>query len=729
MKKTICLFTALIMMFSSSSSALFTSAVPSEEYPIYVSVNGDDSADGSKEHPLATLKGAKERAKTVSKLTTVYFSAGTYRFDGEVIFGDGDREDITYKAMPGEEVIFTSGKEYSGFTPCTVNGVNALCKEVESDDFNVLFSEKELLKRTRYPESGYLAVADVSDGYCVNSELEIDREFHLGYSAFFADKKDISEFKNITDAVVRVLHFWKDEMLPVESYDASTGLLKFGKPTSMTVNEGDRYFFENVIEALDSPGEWYLDKAEGKLYYIPYEGETAENLTLWGSDTQTLISVDGVDGISFEGIIFRGNGFEISPERDFSQAAYDAPSCITYNNAKGFRIKNCEFRDIAACAVFFGKAVRKAGVYSCVFEDIGAQAVYIRGENVPAESENVTKDITVSNCIISGYGKQYYNAVGLLVIHACSVMLSNNEIHDGYYTAISVGWVWGYDYNVTYANTISNNLIYDIGQGWLSDMGGIYTLGNQSGTVISGNVIHNVAADPGEGGYGGWGIYLDEGSSYIKVEKNLVYSCGNDGYHLHYGSYNRVRNNIFALNGDSQMRIVTNTKRVTPAVGGTLTAEISHNIILTKDKTRAYSFMTGTEFFTDESNIFYDLTEGADVYFDKGDNAKNAMCLERAEAKGYLNNPYALDPMFKDAENFDFELAENSPVFDTGFEKTDYSKAGTVPGTTVGVSTEGGQTPYNKDSSAVEMTAAKEPFHLIIKWFYKLIAFIKNLFN
>lgn len=195
--------------------------------------------------------------------------------------------------------------------------------------------------------------------------------------------------------------------------------------------------------------------------------------------------------------------------------------------------------------------MQNASVQSCIFDNIGAQAVYIRGENVDVSDENVTKDIRVTNNSISKYGRVFFNAVGMLVIHANSVEISHNEIHDGYYTAVSVGWVWGYSYSVTYNNKICDNLIYNIGQGWLSDMGGIYTLGNQPGTVISGNIIHNVAADPDEGGYGGWGIYLDEGSSYITVEKNLAYSCGSNAYHLNYGSYNMVRNNIFVLSGES----------------------------------------------------------------------------------------------------------------------------------------------------------------------------------
>ena len=693
---------------------------------IYVSPQGSDEADGSFENPLATIAAAKELAKEKDGDVTVYFRQGTYTVYDTVAFTSSDKSRVTYKAYENEKVVFTAGVPYTGFEECTVNGVKAFKKNVgKNADFNILFSEKTTLKRTRYPESGYLYIKDVDEKYCINPDLEVDANYHKGYTAFVADKKDIPQMKNAQDVVVRVLHFWKDEILGVKSYEQSTGLLQFTKPSSMTFHKNERYFLENVFEALDKPGEWYLDKAQGVLYYIPSEGESAANLTLWGGETETLISIDGADGICFEKIIFRGNGFNVPEKRDFSQAAYDAPTCIACKNAKGFKIQNCEFRDIAACAVFIGENVQDSSVDSCIFDNIGAQAVYIRGENLGDGDSRVTKSIDVTNNLISGYGRVFYNAVGILIINANTINASNNEIHDGYYTAVSVGWVWGYSHNITYNNRICNNLIYNIGQGWLSDMGGIYTLGNQKGTVLSGNVIHNVAADPGEGGYGGWGIYLDEGSSFILVENNLTYACGSDGYHLHYGSDNIIRNNIFALNGESQVRVVSNPGRVE---GGKNTAAFENNILLSDGKVMAFSRLNDKEAYTEKGNIMWDLTYGNDVY-SSTDSADKAMSYETAKRRGWLENSVTADPMFKDAKNFDFEIIDGSPALENGFSKFDYSKAGTKAGTVLGISLEGGTTPYNAQSEAVEYTAAKEPFHIFLVIWYKIVDFFTGLFN
>ena len=323
----------------------------------------------------------------------------------------------------------------------------------------------------------------------------------------------------------------------------------------------------------------------------------------------------------------------------------------------------------------------------------------------------------------------FYNAVGVLVIHANTVDVSHNEIHDGYYTAISVGWVWGYTYSVTYNNRICDNLIYNIGQGWLSDMGGIYTLGNQPGTVLSGNVIHNVTADPNEGGYGGWGIYLDEGSSYILVEKNLVYACGSDAYHLHFGSYNTVRNNIFALSGESQVRVVSAPDRVIPDDGGKETANFSRNILLSDSKVCAFSFLQRKEAYSESENIFWDLSEGKDVYVTLDYNKKRAMGIRTAVRKGYITEPTIADPMFKNAAEFDFELSPDSPAIKAGFEAWDYGNAGTLKGTTVGLSLGGGQTPYNAHSACVPMTQAKERYHCIMEFFCSVCDLFNKIFK
>jgi hypothetical protein len=110
---------------------------------------------------------------------------------------------------------------------------------------------------------------------------------------------------------------------------------------------------------------------------------------------------------------------------------------------------------------------------------------------------------------------------------------------------ISVGWQWDFKSSITRDTLVEGNLIHDIGRGMLSDMAGIYTLGVSPGTVIRRNCIYNVHSAH----YGGLGIYLDEGSSHILVEQNLVHSVTDDPFTCHYGR-GYILTRIFSFAGD-----------------------------------------------------------------------------------------------------------------------------------------------------------------------------------
>ncbi len=664
------------------------------EYDLIVSPNGDDTAKGTLEAPLKSLKGAKEKLKTVNvpenEKITVWFREGTYEIFETVTFDSTDKENVVYRSYPNEKVEFTGSKEIKGnWKKTKINNVDAFVTDmpVESDEdyFRSLFKDGKRLSRPNYPKTDVFKVAaEPEDNEKVLAEWA--PEFFVHSPVLYAHKEDLLDFRNVSDIDIKLMHFWCEDLLPVISIDKGTGKIVTAKPTAMKTRVDDNYILENVREALSLPGEWYLDRTEGKLYYIPEENDTIENTVLFAGVNEQLFTIDGANNISFQGIDFintdwdhingeyTGNPFDESHElyktikygAEHPQAAFEVPSAIFITSSNKINFTDCKFENISYSAVKFDKASKDCKITSCLFNEIGGNAIFIHGEFVvPASTQN----IDVTDCHISKYGRIFNNAIGILLTHAIDCDLTHNEIHDGWYTGVSVGWNWGYTDNPTNNINISNNLIYNIGNGWLSDMGGIYTLGIQPDTVISGNVIYNVGCDEGQYGYGGWGIYLDEGSSKILVESNLVYDCSSQTFHQHYGKDNMIKNNIFAFGGEGQFRITRREEH---------NSLYLYNNILVGDDTPMYFETINLDWFIDDNNLYWDYhTKGKTVHSGPSTKIFESENILGMEGRGYYNNGVFADPLFKDVEKRDFTLADNSPAIDAGFVPFEYN-AGTI---------------------------------------------------
>ncbi len=657
------------------------------EYDLFVSPDGDDRNQGSEAEPLKTLEGAKNilrtyKSRNIDETVTVWFKGGTYYFDKAVSFDGNDYGNVLFRNIPDEEVVFSGSYDITDWKNGEINGKPCLVAKVDTENgyFRSLFKGETRLSNSIWPKEGVFTVknSELSDALFPTSDF-----FKL-HAAFYANEGEIMDFANVKDVNVRIMHKWCDDILPLLSADKNSGRIVLRKAAAMSVDIGDNYIYENVKEALSLSGEWYLDRTEGTLYYMPKDGETAENLVLSAPLTDAFLDINGVSDISFQGIKFINTDWDfvtgtlnlwetdktnpLYSTLDFlpthPQAAYEISAAITVANAKNINFTDCTFRSISNTALMFRENVSDCEVSICLFDEIGANAVFI---NAPFTVPAVTKGISITNCEINEYGRIYNHSIGVLLCHASDCIIANNEIHDGWYTAVSVGWVWGYSENPTDNIQIKDNLIYNIGNGWLSDMGGIYTLGIQPNTVISGNVIHNVGCYEGAAGYGGWGIYLDEGSSEILVENNLVYDCNSQCFHQHYGRDNLIRNNIFAFGGSGAFRITRNEEHNS--------LFLENNILVTDDAVM-YWETCEKDWFVDKGNLYFDYSRNL-VYSGGSTKYGDRVGIPCMVSRGYYNGAVFSDPLFKDAGNRDFTLAENSPALDAGFVPFSYN-AGTI---------------------------------------------------
>ena len=489
--------------------------------------------------PIKTLAEARDAARAqrragVTGPITITVRAGMYFLPETLVLGPED-SDTVWEAAHGEHPVISGGRIISGWTKTSGT---AWVADASGPYFHQLFINGRRAVRARTPNDGFFRFEGSG-----SPGKPLQLHFH---------GNDLKE-KWAKQADVEVVGFmaWSDFRSPINAVDQRAHLVALG-PTQTSANEENaRYFIENTPEALDAPGEWYLDRSTQKISYIPLRGEDMEQAEAIAPGLERLVLLQGrpeagevVQNVVFRGLTFEYAAWNVGPQGYFDlQAGIPASSAVEAVGAVNFRVERCTIAHSGGYALELGRGSKHNQVVANEFYDMGAGGVKVGGPDFSWNRAEQNYDNVIADNEIHDLGNVYAAGVGIWVLQSGRNQIVHNHVHDLYYTAISVGWTWGYAKNQSSGNLIAFNHLHAIGKNMLSDMGGIYTLGVQPGTVIQNNLIHDVSSFT----YGGWGIYLDEGSSDILAEDNVVYNCKSAGFHQHYGQGNILRNNIFAL--------------------------------------------------------------------------------------------------------------------------------------------------------------------------------------
>lgn len=433
-------------------------------------------------------------------------------------------------------------------------------------------------------------------------------------------------------------------------------------------NRGAKYYVENVFEALDEPGEWYLDRRTGHLTYLPMPGEDPESAEVYVPVVEQLLRLIGnpdarryVEFLRFCGITFEHTEWRPADDEygGSGQAAASVSGAVYCEGTRFCSFEDCRVAHVGGYGIELGPGCTGNRIVGCEVTDTGAGGIKQNGSDANGPVAGRTGYTRITDNHLHHGGRVFHSGIGVLSMHAGDSVISHNHIHDYYYSGISCGWVWGYADNVSRNNRIEKNHIHDLGHGWLSDMGGIYTLGVQIDTVLRGNLIHDVNA----AAYGGWAIYPDEGSSHLVVENNVCYRTSYQVFHQHYGRENTVRNNIWVFGKKGNMRRTRNEPHVS--------FTIERNIVLSDGQPIWWD--SGPE----RGNMYCDLN----LYWCVGGpvTISNRVSNQEWHSMGYDTHSIIADPLFRDPANGDFTLADDSPAFGLGFRRIHLSDVGPRP--------------------------------------------------
>lgn len=659
-----------------------------EEFTLYVDPGGDAHGDGTKEAPFGHLEpAARAAAKLAEKEPVrVLVRGGVYRLIAPMELTpecSGTAEHpITFAAYPGEKPVFSGGFEITGWTrheggpvwtaqlpEMAVPGDAPRTFKHEPYQFRRLFVDGKPAVVARTPNEGEVFFP-VKPGVPLTNREEARRDPKSRVSFYFKEG-DIQQWKDLDDAVLIYYHAWTSSRHSIKSLDFEKDFVELVHTSCWPMGwwgEHERYYMENFREALDAPGEWFLDRKTNVVYYYPLDGQDMEKAKVVAPALNEVLVLQGdpaagkfVEHLRFEGLAFMHTNWTMPMEGqvDGQAAAFLNDATVRAVGARHCEFKQCEIAHTGGYGLWLSNGCKDNRIEQCELHDLGAGGVRFGECGLPHAEQEQAERNTLYNCFVHDGGKVFHAGVGVWIGKSSHNTIAHNEICDFLYSGVSVGWSWGYAPSSAHHNAVEFNHIHHLGWNQLSDMGGIYHLGVAPGTVLRNNHIHDVMSYS----YGGWGLYTDEGSTGVLMENNVVYRVKDGAFHQHYGKENVLKNNVLAYSLEmGQIRRSREEEHLSFTCDG--------NIVF-GDTTPPLGNNWTNGNYTMDNNVYWNTNPDALVFPGKRPFAE-------WQATGQDEHSIAADPLFVDPGQGDFRLKPDSPAVAKGFQPIDVTESGLV---------------------------------------------------
>ena len=545
-----------------------------DEYPgvtVHVAVWGDDSHDGSELQPLASLEAARDSLRALKESggaelgASVVIHGGTYVLSRTVELDARDSASseapIIYRAASGEGVRISGGHELdtSAFIPVTDSevlsrlvdsdaasqllmvdlsgaglddygelsrrGWNLGWSSVLADPQMELIIDDQIMPLARWPNDGTVTLSGVVDPGPVLG----DEEFWTR-GGTFSHEWDRSQYWSEAEDI------WLDGTLGkdwewthnrVETLDVESKQITVAHGEVSGILNWEPFFvFRNLLEEIDEPGEYFIDRDAGVLYVLPPEGFDLTSRAVVSVLQDDLIRLDGADHVVFRDLIFedgRENGI-YGEDTDglivegciLRNLGMDAVQMIGTANA----LRQSEIRGVGRRGVFAGPLPwgwPEDGIYSA------------------ADHQNL-----IADSVFEDFGRLYQAYYPAVDVDGVGVRVRGNQIGNGPHMGVQIR---GNDHFIEYNEISEIGLVF-------KDIGAVYAnlgkLPGERGTLVRRNFIHHLGGDKDKL----FGVYLDNGTMGVTVEENIFYAIGSAEYPdsaavmSNHGQHIVVRNNL-----------------------------------------------------------------------------------------------------------------------------------------------------------------------------------------
>ena len=565
---------------------IFSTVFSMQAADIWVAVNGKDTNEGTKASPLATVHMALRKARELRRLKDasikggihIIIKDGTYYLDEPLFVRPEDSgtadSPTTIEADVNAKPIFNGGIAIKNWkkTTTSINGLKtgtvwvADAPTIAGNVINYRQLWVNDIKAVR---------AKSTTGDKMERILSWDKETETCWIPF----KDKS-VKFEPGMEMFIIQWWAIANLRIKNIEVvkDSARLSFEKPESriqsehpwpapwISKNNGNSAFFlNNGMSMLNEAGEWFLDRKNAKIYYIPRAGENMANAKVIAPVLENLVELKGtidtpVHDVKFKGISFQYSNWLRPSQQGHvplqagmylldayklkipgtpnqasleNQAWVGRPrAAVEVNYANNTVFESCSFEHLSSTGLDLNKGTNNNKVQGNLFKDIGGNGISVGVFSEEAfeahlplqvkDEREVCSNELIADNLITNVANEDWGCLGIAAGFVKNLTIEHNEISDVAYSGISMGWGWTHTKNVMENNKILANKIHHYAK-HLHDVAGIYTLSSQPDSRIEENYIDKVynspyAHDPFLWLY----LYTDEGSQHFTIKNNWI---------------------------------------------------------------------------------------------------------------------------------------------------------------------------------------------------------------